>query len=227
MKVLIVDDDLALADVIAFTLSRVGFQTVLAHDGLTALDCWRAESPDLIILDLNLPRLDGLAVCRQIRAHDNTPIIMLTVRNEDDDIVNGLRLGADDYITKPFSPRQVVARIEAVMRRAGLPPVSPSPLAVDDLSLDMSRLELHQGDKVISLTQLECRLLEVLMRNNGQVIPADRLIEHIWGVDGGDRTMLKQLVYRLRRKMKADSSQPDYLETINGVGYTFDVRKKA
>ena len=221
MKALIVDDDLALADVVAFTLTRAGFQTVLAHDGLAALDRWRDETPDVIILDLNLPRLDGLAVCRRIRAEDDITIIMLSVRDEDEDIVTGLKLGADDYITKPFSPRQVVARVEAVLRRAGVPCLVPGPVIVGDLSLDSARLELHRGVEVIALTQLECRVLEFLMRNRDQVLTADRLIEYVWGIDGGDRAMLKQLIYRLRRKIKLDSSHPVYLETISGVGYTF------
>lgn len=224
MKALIVDDDLALADVIAFTLTRAGFETILAHDGLTALERWQSENPDVIILDLNLPRLDGFAVCRQIRAKDDTPIIMLTVRDDEDDIVAGLKLGADDYVVKPFSPRQVVARVEAVLRRAGAPPVTPEPIAVGGLVLDMLRLELRQGSKVVAnLTRLEARLLEILMRNRGQVLPADHLIEYVWGTAGGDRAMLKQLVYRLRRKTSDKSNLPDFLETIPGVGYAFKV----
>ncbi len=126
MKALVVDDDLALADVVAFTLRRAGFEVITAHDGLTAIDRWQAESPDLILLDLNLPRLDGLNVCQRVRAQDNTPIIILSVRGEEDDIVRGLQLGADDYIVKPFSPRQMVARVEAVLRRSGNVPVTPS-----------------------------------------------------------------------------------------------------
>lgn len=222
MKALIVDDDLALADVVAFTLGRAGFETILAHDGQTALERWRAETPDVIILDLNLPKLDGFAVCRRIRAEDDTPIVMLTVRNEDDDVVQGLNLGADDYVVKPFSPRQVVARVEAVLRRAGAPPVTPGPVTVGDLVLNVPRLELSRGNKALaSLTRLEARLLEILMINCGQVLPTERLIEYIWGTSGGDRSMLKQLVYRLRRKIEKDPSQPQYLETVPGVGYCF------
>lgn len=222
MKALIVDDDLALADVVAFTLRRAGFETILAHDGQTALERWRAETPDVIILDLNLPKLDGFAVCRRIRAEDDTPIVMLTVRDEDDDVVQGLNLGADDYVIKPFSPRQVVARVEAVLRRAGAPPVTPDPVTVGDLVLNVPRLELNRGNKVLaSLTRLEARLLEILMINCGQVLPTERLIEYIWGTSGGDRSMLKQLVYRLRRKIEKDPAQPQHLETVPGVGYCF------
>ena len=227
MKALIVDDDLALADVIAFTLGRVGFETILAHNGQTALECWQAEKPDVVILDLNLPKLDGFAVCRRIRAKDDTPIIMLTIRDEEDDIVTGLKLGADDYIVKPFSPRQVVARVEAVLRRSGAPQVTPGPLVVGKLTLDISRLELRHGKETIALlTRLEARLLEILMRNCGQVLPTERLIEYVWGVAGGDRAMLKQLVYRLRRKIEADTTHSLFLETIPGIGYTFTCIRK-
>lgn len=223
MKILVVDDDLALADVIAFTLRRAGFQIELAHDGLTALERWRTESPDVVILDLNLPKMDGLAVCQHIRSQASIPILMLSVQGEDDDVVRGLELGADDYITKPFSPRQLVARIKAVMRRAGIVQ-SPGPLAVGDLMLDIARREFTVADRdPIQLTQLECRFLEVLMLNAGQVLPADALINQIWGVSGGDKVMLKQLVHRLRHKIEPNPSDPAYIETIPGVGYALVV----
>jgi len=222
MKALIVDDDLALADVVSFTMRRAGFETSVAHDGRAALERWQAESPDIVILDLNLPKLDGLSVCRQIRAQDDTPIIILSVRGEEDDIVVGLKLGADDYVVKPFSPRQMMARVEAVLRRAGASPVSPGPVTAGDLTLDPLRFELRRGDEPLAeLTRLESRLLEILMRNSDQVLPADSLIDYVWGPAGGDRTMLKQLVYRLRRKMEADPAHPIYLETVANVGYTF------
>jgi DNA-binding response OmpR family regulator len=203
MKALIIDDDLALADVVSFALRRAGFEVIKAYDGQSALDRWQADSPDLIILDLNLPKLDGLSVCRRIRAQADTPIIMLTVRGDEDDIVQGLQLGADDYVVKPFSPRQLVARVEAVLRRYGSPPSAPGPLTVGDLTLDTSRCTVFRaGELVAKLTRLECRLLEVLLLNRGQVLSTDGLIDHIWGPQGGDRDMLKQLVYRLRRKIE-------------------------
>ena len=222
MKALVVDDDLVLADVVSFTLRRAGFEIIMAHDGLSALERWQAEAPDLIILDLNLPKLDGLAVCQQIRAQADTPIIILSVRGEEDDVVRGLELGADDYIVKPFSPRQLVARAQALLRRAGAPPASPDPLFVGGLTLDLSRNEVLCNDQPLAnLTRLECRLLEVLMRNSGQVLPTDTLIDQVWGPEGGDRVMLKQLIYRLRRKIEPDPSEPVYLETVSGIGYTF------
>jgi DNA-binding response OmpR family regulator len=219
MKALIVDDDLVLADVLSFTLRRAGFQVVAVHDGQAALDAWRNESPDLIILDLNLPKLDGLEVCRRIREQDDVPIIILSVRGDDDDVVRGLELGADDYVPKPFSPRQLVARAQAVLRRAGVTQTA-GPLVAGDLTLDLTRRELIRSGQVLAqLTALECRLMEVLMLNVGQVLPSDTLITQVWGPAGGDRTMLKQLVHRLRAKIEPDPDEPPYLETVPGVGY--------
>jgi DNA-binding response OmpR family regulator len=217
MKILVIEDDLALADVLAFTLRRAGFETMMAHDGLEGLERWQTESPDLIILDLNLPKLDGMAVCRRIGKNDDTPIIILSVRSDDNDVVSGLELGADDYVVKPFSPRQLVARIQAVLRRATSQTVEPGPIEAGDFALDpLTRRLWHCGSLAASLTPLETRLLEILMRSGGLVIPADSLIDYVWGSDGGDRVMLKQLVYRLRRKIDAGC-----LETITGVGYSF------
>jgi len=222
MKLLVVDDDLDLADVVSFTLRRAGFETLLAYDGQTALDRWQSESPDLIILDVNLPKLDGTKVCQKIRQKSDTPIIMLTVRGDEDDIVRGLEIGADDYIVKPFSPRQLVARVEAVLRRAGSPQLASSPITVNDLTLDPMRHEVSTGGKIVAhLTTLETRLLKTLMINQNQVLLSDTLIDYIWGPEGGDRAMLKQLVYRVRRKIEKDPSKPFFIQTVSGVGYTF------
>ena len=221
MKALIVDDDLALIDVIDFTLRRAGFTTVFAHDGATALSRWESESPDLIILDWNLPRLNGLEVCRRIRAQADTPIIILSVRSTEDDVVKGLEIGADDYIVKPFSPRQLVARAEALLRRAKVPYLSVEPISAGGLTLDASRSQVVVNDGLpIKLTKLESRLLEILMLNHGLVLSVDTLIDHIWGPAGGDRTMVKQLVYRIRKKIERDPANPQFIETIGGVGYS-------
>ncbi|HET7011583.1 MAG TPA: response regulator transcription factor [Anaerolineales bacterium] len=223
MKALIVDDDLALADVLAFTMRRAGYEVLLAHDGLAALERWREGAPDLVILDLNLPKLDGLKVCRQIRSESDTPVIILSVRGEEDDVVKGLELGADDYVVKPFSPRQLIARAEAVLRRAKTSPLSPAPLTAGGLTLDPARGEVLRGRELVAqLTRQECRLLEVLMMNKGQVLTADSLIDGVWGSSGGDRAMLKQLVYRLRRKVEADPSSPAFVKSVAGVGYVFE-----
>lgn len=221
MKVLVVEDDLALSDVVAFTLRRAGYDVLTAFDGLAAVESFEQNSPDLILLDLNLPKLDGLGVCRQIRSSSLIPIIILSVRAGDEAVVQGLELGADDYIVKPFSPTQLVARIRAVMRRAGIQ-AAPAELEVGGLIFDRSRGELRHGDgKPARLTALESRLLETLMRHPGQVMPSESLISAVWGPEGADRTMLKQLIYRLRTKVEVDPSQPVYIETVPGIGYAF------
>jgi len=227
MKALVVDDDRVLADVLAFTLRREGFQVIKAFDGQAALDLWAAEQPDLIVLDVNLPRLDGFTVCSRIRQQADTPILLLTVRDEEDDIVHGLELGADDYITKPFSPRQLVARAQAVLRRAGKI-MAPAVRQAGDLTLDPIRREIQFGQgQPVYLTPLENRLLDYLMLNAGHVLPAEAIIEHVWGVEGGDRDMLRQLIHRLRTKIEhaiqpvtADpASYPVRIETTAGLGY--------
>jgi len=228
MKALIVDDDRVLADVLAFTLRRAGFQVIQAFDGQAALQRWAEESPDLIVLDVNLPKLDGFKVCQRIREQADTPILLLTVRGEEDDIVHGLGLGADDYITKPFSPRQLVARAQAVLRRAGQTPV-PAIRRFGVLTLDPNRREMRIGeDEAVSLTPLESRLLDYMMLNAGHVLTAQAIINHVWGPEGGDRDMLRQLVRRLRRKItqacgasedEPDATSPVYIETVPGLGY--------
>lgn len=219
MKALIVDDDRVLADVVAFALRREGFQVIQAYDGLAALQRWADDKPDLIVLDVNLPKMDGFTVCGRIRKESDTPIIMLTVRGEDEDVVHGLELGADDYIPKPFSPRQLVARAQAVMRRAGQS-ASPAPRQVSDLFLAPSRREVRIGESpLIPLTALEGRLLDYMMVNAGQVLTIDSLIDHVWGAQGGDRDMLRQLVRRLRRKIEPDPANPVYIHTVPGLGY--------
>ncbi len=224
MKALIVDDDLVLADVISFTLRRAGFQIVLAHDGQTALERWEQDEPQIIVLDIELPRLDGLQVCRAIRAKADTPIIMLTVRDSDEDVIKGLDIGADDYITKPFSPAQLVARVQAVLRRAGQTNL-PRQLSVGGLTLNAERHCVEQPEaEAIQLTQLEYRLLETLMLNDGRVLPADTLIDYVWGPAGGDRAMLKQLVYRLRRKLDTHAHHEIQIESVPGIGYALMIQ---
>jgi DNA-binding response OmpR family regulator len=228
MKALVVDDDRVLADVVAFTLRREGFEVSKVYDGEAALQQWLEKQPDLIVLDVNLPKLDGFAVCQQIRQQDDTPILLLTVRDEEDDIVRGLELGADDYITKPFSPRQLVARAQAVLRRAGKKP-APAIRQVGQLTLDPSRREIRlgQNSEAISLTPLECQLLDYLMLNVGHVLTTEAIIEHVWGAEGGDRDMLRQLVRRLRGKIAQIAPETDpgqteqlpHIETIPGLGY--------
>jgi len=219
MIALVVDDDRVLADLIAFTLRREGFQVVQAHDGQAALRRWQETQPAIIILDVNLPKLDGFTVCQTIRQQDEVPIILLTVREEEDDIVHGLSLGADDYVFKPFSPRQLVARIQAVLRRTGRGEQTAVRRA-GSFTLDINRRELRiVNGEAISLTLLENRLLDYLMLNAGHILPAEEIINHVWGAEGGDKDMLRQLVHRLRSKIEPDPANPIYIETVAGLGY--------
>ncbi|MFL7871130.1 MAG: response regulator transcription factor, partial [Anaerolineales bacterium] len=185
MKILVVDDDRVLADVVAFTLRREGFDVIQAYDGAAGLQRWTDDQPDLLILDVNMPKMDGFEVCRRIRAQANTPIILLTVRSEDDDVVSGLEIGADDYIVKPFSPRQLAARVKAIIRRVGGQPM-PVAFQVGDLKFVPGKREVVLGSEgePISLTPLENQLLECLAVNAGQVLTFDMIIDHVWGPSG-------------------------------------------
>jgi DNA-binding response OmpR family regulator len=220
MKVLVVDDDRVLADVISFMLRKEGYAVIQAHDGAAGLERWIEEKPDLIILDVNMPKIGGFEVCRKIRAQSDTPILMLTVRGEEEDILDGFELGVDDYMVKPFNPRQLVARVKAILRRSGgiLPQTD---LQVGSLHLLPGKRELviNPGGKPIPLTPLENRLLEYLMINSGQVLTFEMIIDHVWGPAAADRDMLRQLVHRLRHKIESDPSQPAYIQTVPGLGY--------
>ena len=218
-KILVVDDDLALADVLAFTLRRAGFDVLLAHNGRDALGEFARDAPDLIVLDWMLPDLEGLEVCKRVRSEANVPIIMLTVRYGDDDVVAALEAGAEEYITKPFSPRQVVARVRALLRRVAGEPQEV--LQAGTLSLDAERHEVKwAGHPPIHLARLEVRLLEVLLQNTGRVLTTRSLITRIWGQAGATQEMLKQLVYRLRNKLNnTEPGVPIVIETIQNEGY--------
>lgn len=217
-KILIVDDDLALADVLAFALRRAGFDIVLAHDGREAMERYARELPDLLVLDWMLPQMNGLEVCSRVRLDSNVPIIMLTVRHSDDDVVSALEAGADEYIIKPFSPRQLVARIRAILRRAG--GEWEGTLHAGSLSLNVERHVAHwEGHDPIRLTRLETRLLQALIQNAGNVLSNESLILRVWGPEGATNEMLKQLVYRLRNKLEPDPSSPILIETIPNAGY--------
>ncbi len=222
MKILVVDDDAQLSSIISFALKREGWMVVTARDGEAALQVWESEQPDLVLLDINLPRLSGHEVLSRIREVSRTPVIMLTVRADEEDVVQGLDLGADDYIAKPFSPKTLLARIRAVMRRTATTQPTGD-LTVGDLRLDMERQQvIRNADAPIHLTPLEFRLLQYLLIHRGQVVDAENLIQHIWGYDeSGDRMLLKQLVRRLRRKIEPNPANPQYIETIPNVGYAF------
>jgi len=219
MKILVVDDDLELLGLIGFALRQAGYLVVEASKGTEALDVFDREQPDLVILDVNLPGLSGFEVCRMIRAEASIPIMLLTVRSSEEDQVQGLDLGADDYLTKPFSPRTLLARVRALLRRAGIE--RPSPLATGDLALDVERQSISiQGGAPTRLTNREFRLLQYLLANAGHTVSTERLTTHVWGYQGiGDRQLLKQLVHRLRQKIERDPAEPQYLITVSGLGY--------
>src|SRR6266545_4780589 len=219
MKILVVDDDLELLSLIGFALRQAGYLVVEAADGGAALATFEREQPDLVILDVNLPVMSGFDVCRRIRAEAPTPIMMLTVRSSEEDQVRGLDGGADDYLTKPFSPRTLLARVRALLRRAEID--RPAPLAAGDLAIDVERQAASvRGGAPIRLTSLEFRLLQYLLANAGHTIPTDRLTTHVWGYRGlGDRQLLKQLVHRLRQKIERNPAEPEYVVTVAGIGY--------
>ena len=223
MKILIVDDDPDLLSLVGFALAQSGFVVVKAVDVPTALRAFAAESPDLAILDINLPGGSGFDICAAIRRQSRIPVMMLTARGEEEDLVRALDLGADDYLTKPFSPRTLLARVRALLRRAGLE--GGDNLAVGRLRLDLESLVLHVGDAAppVKLTKLETRLLQILLANAGHVVGTERLLTHVWGHRGsGDRQLLKQLVHRLRHKIEVDPAEPQVLKTEAGAGYRLD-----
>lgn len=220
MKILVVDDDLELLGLVSFALRQAGYLALEATDGTKALEAFNREQPDLIILDVNLPGMSGFEVCRRIREQAATPIMMLTVRGSEEDEVKGLDLGADDYLTKPFSPRTLLARVRALLRRADAERPTPA-LSAGDVVLDVEVQTVSvRGGAPVRLTNLEFRLLQYLLANAGHALSVDRLTSHVWGYRGaGDRQLLKQLVHRLRQKIERDPAEPEYLITVPGIGY--------
>jgi DNA-binding response OmpR family regulator len=222
VKVLVVDDDADLLDLTAYALRRDGFTVIQAMDGEQAMLKWEREEPDLVLLDANMPKMNGFEVCRQIRQASTTPVIMLTARDDEADILQGLELGADDYVTKPFSAKQLIARIKAVIRRCqGDPYRQPvSELTAGDLVLDLQSHEARKSGSVVQLTPLEFRLLYMLAMNEGRVIPYDRLVEYAWGYDGGDSSLLKTHMSHIRSKLGLMGNGPGSIRAIPGVGYS-------
>jgi DNA-binding response OmpR family regulator len=219
MKILVADDDRDLLELVAFTLAQSGFLTLKAPDGEAALRTFAAESPDLLILDINMPGLSGFQVCEEVRRKSRVPVMMLTVRGAEEDLVRALELGADDYLNKPFSPRTLLARVKALLRRAGME--ASSPVSAGRLRLDVEEHTLQIGAKpAIRLTKLELRLLQLLLANTGHSVSSDRLLLQVWGHRGaGDRQLLKQLVHRVRQKIERDPANPEILLTVPGAGY--------
>lgn len=222
MSILLVEDDHDLADIIAYTLRRADYQVLATFDGFDALRVLRTKKPSLVMLDVNLPRIDGWGVLKQIRATSNTPVIMLTGCGEDEDIVRGLKLGADDYVVKPFSPNQLVARVEAVLRRADVQSQGARARVLDvgEIRLDLGLHRVSVPGRTLTLTKIEFRLLHELALRAGEVVSHQELARRVWGyqeVDSGSIT--KSHIRNLRRKIEADPANPLYLQTVPGLGY--------
>ena len=219
MKLLVVDDDPDLLALVAFALTNAGYGVVKAADAPDALRVFDAELPNLVILDINLPTGSGFDVCKAIRGRSEVPIMMLTARGEEEDLVRALELGADDYLTKPFSPRTLLARVKALLRRAGIEQADTVQAGRVALDLEAHAISI-EGGAPVRLTRLETRLLQILVAQAGHVVSAERLLAHVWGHRGsGDRQLLKQLVHRLRQKLERDPAGADLLHTESGVGY--------
>lgn len=225
-RVLVVEDDRKTSHLVSTYLQKDGYRVAAAYDGKEALDVARRTHPDLVILDLMLPEMDGLDVCRLLRAESKVPIIMLTARTTEDDKLLGLGLGADDYVTKPFSPRELVARVRAVLRRtADAEQQDLEDVSFGDLTVSFSRHEVTARGQVANLTPTEFRILEVLARNPGRAFTRLQLIDNVRGLDfeGLERT-IDVHVMNLRRKIEPDASHPRYVKTVTGMGYKLDPR---
>jgi DNA-binding response OmpR family regulator len=222
VKVLLVDDDPDLLAVTGFALQQAGFLVVTAADGPAALEVFRREQPDLAVLDINMPRMSGFELAQKLREQSRIPLVMLTARDEEADVVRALALGADDYLTKPFSPKILLARLKALLRRAGNE--TPEAVVVGALSLDVNELALHGlPSGPVRLTPLELRFLQLLFAHAGRTVNAERLLVHVWGNRaGGNRQLLKQLVHRLRQKVERDPADPKLIKTMPNAGYQLD-----
>jgi two-component system KDP operon response regulator KdpE len=230
-RILVVDDEPRMIRFIRLNLEHDGFEVVEAADGLAALRQVRDSLPDLVLLDVAMPELDGFETLRLLREISTVPVIMLTARGEEDDRVRGLELGADDYVTKPFSPRELVSRVRAVLRRTETaPPAEKATLVVDDrLSLNLDRREVLVNRQPVKLRPTEYRLLYHLVQNAGWVVPHDQLLAKVWGYEYREEThYLRLYINYLRQKLEADPAHPKYILTERGVGYRFvDFRRDA
>ena len=223
-KILVVDDDKKIVELVTLYLKKDGYHVLTAYDGQQAIELARRKQPDLVVLDLMLPQVDGMDVCRILRAESPLPIIMLTGRSTDDDKLEGLDLGADDYVTKPFNPRELLARIRAVLRRtAGKEESGPSEVRFGDMVMDFVRHEVRANEQVVNLTPTEFRLLEVLVKEPGRAFSRLDLLEQAFGYDyeGLERTIDVHIM-NLRKKIEPEPGHPRYVVTVPGLGYRFE-----
>jgi len=223
-RVLVVEDEESFSEALSFLLAREGFEVELASTGPQALAAFDRAGADLVLLDLMLPGLSGLEVCRELRGRSDVPVIMVTAKDSEIDKVLGLELGADDYVTKPFSSRELVARVRAVLRRRGRGDQAADTLEGGPVRIDVERHVVTVGGEQVPMPLKEFELLEALLRSAGRVLTREQLINRVWGSDYyGDTKTLDVHVKRLRAKIEPDPSQPQHLVTIRGVGYRFDV----
>ncbi len=227
-RILVVDDDLTVSEVVTRYLQREGYEVEVAYDGAVALASALADPPELVVLDLMIPSLDGFEVCRRLRAAAPVPVIMLTARGEEADRIVGLELGADDYVSKPFSPRELTARVKAVLRRAGGTVAGAgsggeaSVLEAGPLTVDTVAHEAHRDGELVALTSREFDLLVHLMRHPRRAFRREDLLEQVWGFVYGDTSTVTVHVRRLREKIEVDPANPRYVCTVWGVGYRFE-----
>ena len=227
-KILVVEDEKSISDIIKFNLEKEGFMVYTSYDGEDALVTQVSHDPDLILLDVMLPKLDGFTVCKKVREKSNVPIIMLTAKEEEVDKVLGLELGADDYMTKPFGMRELLARIKANIRRASLtlgPDIDQTQSNIRDfgnLTIDLNRYEIRKNGEILELTLREFELLRYLAEHENKVFSREQLLEEVWGYEYyGDIRTVDVTVRRLREKLEDDSSNPRYIMTKRGIGYYF------
>jgi DNA-binding response OmpR family regulator len=220
-KILVVDDEQSIVELIKFNLEREDWHVVTAYDGDEALDVFRREKPDLVLLDIMLPIKDGWQVCRELRETSSVPIIMLTAKGDEPDKIKGLEIGADDYVTKPFSPKELITRVRAALRRASqAAPPSQHVVTLQGLRIDIDRHQVTLDGEPLTLTPKEFDLLLLLVQNKGKVLTRDMLLETVWGYDyGGETRTVDVHIRRLRQKMNEDPSSPRYIHTVHGVGY--------
>jgi two-component system response regulator RegX3 len=223
-RVLVIEDEESFRDALKFMLSREGFDVTLASNGAEGMKLFDSMNPDLVLLDLMLPEVSGTEVCKYIRSKSNTPVIMLTAKDTEIDKVVGLELGADDYVTKPFSTRELLARIKAVLRRGGEIEVDMGgAVEVGPIRMDVERHVLSVNGEAVSMPLKEFELLEFLMRNSGRVLTRGQLMDRVWGSDYvGDGKTLDVHVKRIRSKIEPDPANPVYLTTVRGLGYRFE-----
>jgi two-component system, OmpR family, response regulator RegX3 len=225
VRVLLAEDDTDLLDVTTYALRKYGYDIIGVTDGATALERWRSEQPDLVLLDVNLPRMSGMDICEKIRRESSTPIIMITAMGEEDRVVEGFERGADDYLIKPISYRQLAMRMRAVAQRRdnGEPVLHHSAVvSAAGISVDLQNIEVRLGEARVRMTRLETRVLYFLVANAGRILPTDRLVDLVWSYEGGDGFALKTHICQIRRKLGIPKGEPGYISNAPHVGYTLE-----